>query len=127
METLLKDVSDISKIRGGIVKIAPKMDLYKNIIMQVEKAMMPVAQEMHRNLTFIAPEQGLPFLNTDGQWLANALNRLVENGLRYTHDDGHVTVSAEGEGNRLHIRIQDDGIGMSPEEIGQLGTLFPRR
>jgi signal transduction histidine kinase len=65
-------------------------------------------------------------LNTDGQWLANALNRLVENGLRYTRDGGHVTVSASGENNRLHIQIQDDGIGMTPEEMAQLGTLYYR-
>jgi signal transduction histidine kinase len=126
MESLLKDVSDISKVRGGMLKLAPKMDMYKNIIMQVEKAMTPMAQEMGRNLIFVPPEQGLPLLNTDGQWLGNALNRLVENGLRYTHENGNVTVSAEAEGNRLHIKIQDDGIGMTPEEMAQLGTPYYR-
>ena len=126
MESLLKDVSDISKVRGGMLKLAPKMDMYKNIIMTVEKAMTPVAQELGRNLTFVPPEQGLPLLNTDGQWLGNALNRLVENGLRYTQENGNVTVSAEAEGNRLHIKIHDDGIGMTPEEIAQLGTPYYR-
>lgn len=126
MESLLRDVSDISKVRGGMLKLAPKMDLYKNIIMTVEKAMMPMAEEMGRTLTFVPAEQGLPLLNTDGQWLANALNRLVENGLRYTRDGGHVTVSASGENNRLHIQIQDDGVGMTMEEMAQLGTLYYR-
>ncbi len=126
MESLLRDVSDISKVRGGMLKITPKMDLYKNIIMTVEKAMNPVAEEMGRTLTFVPVEQGLPLLNTDGQWLANALNRLVENGLRYTRDGGHVTVSARGENNRLHIQIQDDGIGMTMEEMAQLGTPYYR-
>jgi signal transduction histidine kinase len=126
MESLLRDVSDISKVRGGMLKIAPKMDLYKNIIMTVEKAMNPVAEELGRTLTFVPAEQGLPLLNTDGQWLANALNRLVENGLRYTREGGHVTVSASGENNRLHIQIQDDGIGMTMEEMAQLGTPYYR-
>jgi signal transduction histidine kinase len=126
MESLLRDVSDISKVRGGMLKVAPKMDLYKNIIMTVEKAMNPVAEEMSRTLTFVPVEQGLPLLNTDGPWLANALNRLIENGLRYTRDGGHVTVSASGENNRLHIQIQDDGIGMSMEEMAQLGTPYYR-
>jgi signal transduction histidine kinase len=126
MESLLRDVSDISKVRGGMLKIAPKMDLYKNIIMTVEKAMMPVAEEMGRTLTFVPAEQGLPLLNTDGQWLANALNRLVENSLRYTRDGGHVTVSARGENNRLYIQIQDDGVGMTMEEMAQLGVLYYR-
>lgn len=126
MEALLKDVSEISKLRGGTLKLAPKMDLYKNIIMQVEKAMTPLANELKRTLEFDHPDQGLPFLNVDGQFLANALSRLVENALRYTLDGGRVVVSAAGEGNKLVIRIRDDGIGMTPEELAQLGTLYFR-
>ncbi len=125
METLLTDVSDVSKIRGGTLKISPKMDMFKNIVMRVEKDMTPVAEEMGRTLTFDVP-QGLPLLNIDGELLAKALKKLVENALRYTLDGGVVTVRAEGEGSRLHIIIEDNGIGMTPEEIAQLGTIYYR-
>ena len=125
METLLTDVSDISKIRGGTLKLSLKMDMFKNIIMRVEKDMMPVAEEMARTLTFDAP-QGLPLLNTDGELLAKAIKKMVENALRYTLDGGVVNVRAEADGNRLRIIIEDNGIGMTPEEIAQLGTLYYR-
>lgn len=125
METLLTDVSDISKIRGGTLKFGLKMDMFKNIIMRVEKDMMPVAEEMARTLTFDAP-QGLPLLNTDGELLAKAIKKMVENALRYTLDDGVVSVRAEADGNLLRIIIEDNGIGMTPEEIAQLGTLYYR-
>jgi signal transduction histidine kinase len=125
METLLTDVSDISKIRGGTLKLGLKMDMFKNIIMRVEKDMMPVAEEMARTLTFDAP-QGLPLLNTDGELLAKAIKKMVENALRYTLDGGVVNVRAEADGNRLRIIIEDNGIGMTPEEIAQLGTLYYR-
>jgi signal transduction histidine kinase len=125
METLLTDVSDISKIRGGTLKINLKMDMFKNIIMRVEKEMMPVAEEMARTLTFDTP-QGLPLLNTDGELLAKAIKKLVENALRYTLDGGVVNVRAEVDGNLLRIIIEDNGIGMTPEEVAQLGTLYYR-
>jgi signal transduction histidine kinase len=70
--------------------------------------------------------QGLPLLNTDGDLLAKAIKKLVENALRYTLDGGVVTVRAEADGNRLRIIIEDNGIGMKPEEIAQLGTLYYR-
>lgn len=125
METLLTDVSDISKIRGGTLKINPKMDMFKNIVMRVEKDMTPLAEEMGRTLTFDVP-QGLPLLNIDGELLAKALKKLVENALRYTLDGGSVTVRAEGEGNLLRVLVEDNGIGMTPEEIAQLGTIYYR-
>ncbi len=37
MEHLVSDISDISKIRSGRMRLEAKMDTYKNIAMQVEK------------------------------------------------------------------------------------------
>ena len=126
LESLLTDVSDLSKITLGTLKITPKMDMFKNISMMVEKAMRPVAEEMGRTLTIDIPS-GLPILNVDAEILAKALNKLVENGLRYMPSEGgEVRISAAGEGNVLHILIQDNGIGMTPEEIGKLGTPYFR-
>ena len=125
METLMTDVSDISKLRGGTLRVNPKMDMFKNIVLHVEKAMAPLAEEMNRTLTFDTP-QGLPLLNTDGELLAKAINKLVENALRYTHEGGEVQVSAVADGSTLHIRIADNGIGMTGEEMAQLGTLYFR-
>ncbi|MAS37576.1 MAG: hypothetical protein CL610_26505 [Anaerolineaceae bacterium] len=125
METLLTDVSDMSKIRGGTLKYTIKMDMFKNIAMRVEKDMAPLAESMGRTLTFDIP-QGLPVLNTDGDLLAKALNKLVENALRYTHEGGTVTVRAEANDNVLRVVIEDDGIGMTPDDLAQLGTVYFR-
>ncbi len=126
MDTLMTDVSDIAKIRGGTLKIAIKMDMFKNIAMMVENAMMPTAEQLGRTLTFDIP-QGLPLLNTDGEMLAKAINKLVENGLRYQeHEGGRVTVRGRAEGNRLVIEIADTGIGMTADDLAQLGTVYFR-
>lgn len=125
METLLQDVSDISKLRGGTIKYSLKMDMFKNIAMRVEKDMSPVAEEMGRTLTFDIPD-GLPILNIDGELLAKALNKLVENSLRYTQDGGEVALSAANEDNKLRVTIRDNGIGMTEDEIAQLGTPYFR-
>ena len=87
--------------------------------------MAPLAESMGRTLTFDIP-QGLPVLNTDGDLLAKALNKLVENALRYTHEGGTVTVRAEANDNVLRVVIEDDGIGMTPDDLAQLGTVYFR-
>jgi signal transduction histidine kinase len=126
MDTLMTDVSDMAKLRGGTLRMAEKMDMFKNIAMMVEKAMQPVADEHKRTLTFDVP-QGLPLLNTDGDLLAKAINKLVENGLRYNdRPDGKVTVRGRSEGNTLIVEVEDNGIGIAPEDLAQLGEIYFR-
>lgn len=126
MEGLLADVSYMNKIRKDTLKIDEKMDLFKNIAMRVEKAMQPVAEELNRKLTFDIPD-GLPLLTTDGDMLALAINKLVENGLRYSEEEtGEVTVKGAAEGSTLVITVTDNGIGMSDEERGKLGEIYFR-
>ena len=125
MESLLTDVSDTAKIRGGTLRAQPKMDMFKNIAMNVEKQMRPVAESLSRSLVIDIP-QGLPILNVDGELLVKALCKLVENGLRYSGENGEVTLSASADGNRLIISVQDNGIGMTSAEISQLGTIYFR-
>jgi signal transduction histidine kinase len=125
MEGLMVDVSDMNKLRANTLKINQKMDMFKNIAMMVEKQMQPLAEQLGRKLTFEIP-QGLPILNTDGEMLAKALAKLVENALRYQEENGEVIVRAAAEGNKLVVQVQDQGIGMRPEEIAQLGTIYFR-
>ncbi|MBC8098603.1 MAG: HAMP domain-containing histidine kinase [Armatimonadetes bacterium] len=126
MESLLSDMSYMNKIRADLLTVNPKMDMCKNILMMVEKRAKPLADELKRGLIFEVPS-GLPLLNTDGELLTHALYKLIENGLRYSAEDtGKVTVTASAEGNLLTIKIVDNGIGMSPEDLAKLGTAFFR-
>jgi signal transduction histidine kinase len=126
MEGLLTDVSDMSKLRGGTLRYTLKMDMFKNIAMMIEKMMQPTVEATGRTLTLDLP-QGLPLLNTDGELLSKAICKLVENGLRYNErDGGGVQISAEGDGSTLVVRIRDDGIGITPEDLAQLGTVYFR-
>ncbi|MBI1280882.1 MAG: hypothetical protein GC179_22350 [Anaerolineaceae bacterium] len=126
MESLLGDVSDISKLWNGTLKLNPKMEMFKNVAQLVEKAMRPTADELNRTLELELP-QGLPLLNVDTELLVKALNKIVENALRYCQPEGGVVrIGASAEGNRLSIQIQDNGIGMSEDELSKLGTLYFR-
>ncbi len=126
MESLLADVSYANKVRAKVLKLTPKMDMFKNVAMGLEKKARPIAEELGRQLEFDIPD-GLPLLNTDGEMLQLALMKLIENGLRYSpKDTGKVVVRGAADGNTLVITIEDNGIGMTEEEIAQLGTLYFR-
>ncbi|MGQ9908879.1 MAG: sensor histidine kinase [Candidatus Flexifilum sp.] len=128
METLLTDVSDMNKLRAGTLKINPKMDMFKNIAGLLEKQAAPLAESHSTRLTLEIPG-GLPILNTDGEMLAKALYKLVENAIRYQKPDAEtreVVVRARAEDKALIVEVVDHGIGMTPEELDQLGTIYFR-
>ncbi|NLE51375.1 MAG: hypothetical protein GX613_08210 [Chloroflexi bacterium] len=126
MENLVTDVSDASKLYAGRIRLDPKLDLYKNIAQQVEKDVTGRAAERSQTLTFDTPS-GLPMLNVDGERVAQALRKLVENALQYTPEGGEITVRAEAvDGGRLKVSVIDNGIGMTPEELSHVGERFWR-
>ena len=125
MEGLLKDMSYINKIRKGTLQLNPKMDMFKNMAMRLEKDMMKVAEEHKKELVFEIPD-GLPLLNVDSEVLVVAIEKFIENALRYTKEDGRVTVSGMADGATLVIKIEDNGIGMTADDLAQLGTIYFR-
>ncbi len=125
MEQLVSDISDIVKMRTGRVGADVKMDMAKNVLMAVEKDNGDFAKERGVELEFDVPS-GLPILNLDSGRATQAVNKLVNNALKYTPEGGKVTVSAAPVEGGLEIYVQDNGVGLHPEELAQLGDLFFR-
>jgi len=126
MEQLVTDVSDISKMRSGRIVPQPKMEMFKNVVMKLEKDFGDIAAHRGIPLVFDVP-QGLPLLNVDSPRLEQALRKLVDNALKYTHDNGgEVRVAAEGMGDKLRIIVSDRGVGISQSDQEHLGELFFR-
>jgi signal transduction histidine kinase len=125
MEHLVADISDMSKIQSGRMRLDPKMDMYKNVAMQLEKDMAALAAEHEHTLTFDTPD-GLPLLNLDSARLTQVINKLLHNAIQYTPNGGEITVRAENADGWLKVSVIDNGIGMSEEEQTHIGELFWR-
>lgn len=125
MESLLKDVSFINKIRKNTLQLTAKMDMFKNISMRLEKDMQKLADEYKKELVFDIAD-GLPLLNIDSELLVAALERFIENAIRYTKEDGKVIVRGLADGSTLVIEIEDNGIGMNDEDKARLGEIYFR-
>lgn len=125
MEHLLSDISDISKMRTGRMSAENKMDLAKNLLMDVEKKTKEQAEQRHHNLVFDVPD-GLPLLNLDSVRASQAVVKLVENAIKYTPEGGQIRVTAKPVEGGLEITVDDNGVGMQPDEVQRLGELWFR-
>jgi len=62
----------------------------------------------------------------DAPFLGVAIGNLVQNALRYSPADTAVRVTAFDDGGGIVIRVADRGLGMSPEEVERIGSIYFR-
>jgi signal transduction histidine kinase len=62
-------------------------------------------------------------VTTDGGKLKTAMKNLIGNALKFT-SEGTVEVDARAEGDVLVVRVQDTGIGISPEYLPVIFEMF---
>lgn len=70
-------------------------------------------------------EAGLA-VRADRFHLVNALGNLVDNAVKYSGDEVHITVRAAAEGGKVVFEVEDDGIGMARGETERVFDKFYR-
>ena len=88
------------------------------------KPYQPRAEE--RGLTLITdiPEE-LPPLVVDEAYFSDAIGRLLDNAIKFSTDESEwIRFSAEAKGDRLILRVQDQGQGIREQDLGGLFDVF---
>jgi len=62
----------------------------------------------------------------DADRIAQVIDNLISNAVKFTNDGGNVTVRVEGDGDGLRLTVADTGIGIPREEHGQIFSRFFR-
>jgi signal transduction histidine kinase len=126
MEGLIANISDLGKLNFRRLRLDPKMTTFDQVMMEVKKQAEPLLQQFEHTITYNVP-QGLPILVIDRLQVAKVISHLLRNAIQYTPKGGQITVTAERQdGNRLSVKVVDNGIGMTPEELAHLGEPFYR-
>jgi len=67
------------------------------------------------------------FILGDEHRLRYALGNLVDNAIKYSENDGKLTIEIRGEVNgMIQMRIRDNGVGISPEDMPQVFVRYYR-
>ncbi len=134
MATLVSDLNDNSKIEVGRLRLEFKAVDLPEVVDEIVRSMTRQVEEKKQTLT-VQLADDLPKVWADRTRLAQVLVNLVSNAHKYTPEGGHILVAAERSPNRwdpqgavevVHIWVQDDGIGISPEDQKKIFQKFFR-
>ena len=121
---MINDVLDLSKIEAGKMDFHPEPVNLPALVDDVMATVAVLAQQQGLSLTSaIAPE--LRGLVLDPARLKQVLLNYLANAIKFTPAGGHIDLRMMGEGPRLwRLEVQDSGIGIPPDRIGQLFIEF---
>jgi signal transduction histidine kinase/CheY-like chemotaxis protein len=125
---LLNDILDISKIESGSIDIE-KVDIEMHKLMrEIYEFWRPIASKKNVNLLFQKQKEVPDRIVSDPTRIRQCLNNLISNALKFTPDGGQVSVkatTAELDGQHMvSFAVQDNGLGIKPEDMTKLFKPF---
>ena len=125
MKVLVSDLSDISRIETGNLRIEPA-DV--NVKQAIDLAVEGTSTEIERrgHILNVTIEPNLPLVHADEERLTQVLLNLISNAYKYTPDKGTINVTAKRTSDRIAFTVADSGVGMTPEQLANLGVKFWR-
>lgn len=92
-------------------------------ICRILKIMMPYANSKDVEMTFTEREDHAEVL-IDRHKFQQALVNIIRNGIEAMPDGGMFRIKVKSTPSNVYIHLQDEGIGMSKEEVNRLGEPY---
>ncbi len=109
---------------GAIIEQTAPVDV-RSLLEDVVEAYRDQAESRGHTLTLkVGP--GLPSVRAIPELLRVAVTNYVTNAIKYTPDGGRIVVRAHRRARNVCIEVQDNGIGIAPEDQAKLFNEFVR-
>jgi signal transduction histidine kinase len=121
---LINNILDLSKIEAGKMDVAIETIDLAELIDDVVTTLAPIAEASKTQISTPA-DRSLPRIDTDGTKVRQILFNLIGNATKFTRD-GQVTVRVDVsvETRLLRLTVEDNGIGMTEEQLGRIFQPF---
>jgi signal transduction histidine kinase len=124
LRRLVADLLHTAEADEGAMNVVRTLSDLGVIVRESVRAATPAAEAAGIGLDLEAPEQ-LPAL-VDPQRMAQVVDNLVSNALKYTPAGGRVRVGLGVDGSRVELVVTDTGIGIEASDRPRLFTRFFR-
>lgn len=123
MLRLVNDILEINRLEKGELVLQPRRVPVRNFLDESAAAYTPILQEAGIELTVNASPD-LPDLSMDPAHSERLLHNLLDNAIKFTPDNGKISLSACRDGERdssaVIIKLQDSGSGIPAVEQARL-------
>lgn len=120
---LVDDLLDVSRITQNKIEFKKECIELGSLVLTAVNSVQQQFKAAGKQLHISAPSSPV-FVFGDTTRLSQVVTNLLTNGYRYSGDQGHVWVNLSTEDDRALIRVKDNGIGLSNEQLTSIFELF---
>lgn len=126
MLEMVEDVVDFSAVESGTVRLDLVEVTLRELVSDVVENNLLVAEKKDIRIAW-AVHPDVPQISADRRKLAQVLNNIVNNAIKFSHRGSAVDLDAGFDPEAgIRIAVVDRGLGMSPEQREQLFKPFGR-
>lgn len=123
LSRLVADLLDVSRLEMGERKMNPvKYDIADNaatVLISLEQRI----NEKRLDVSFEAEEEKL-FVLADADAMYRVLYNLIENAVKFSREEGQLSLSLSKTAAGVHVEVYNEGIGISPEDLPNVFDRF---
>jgi signal transduction histidine kinase len=122
---LVGDLSDISKIDDGRLRIHPERTDLREVVDETLVSLSAIIEDKGLRVHTALDEDAVSVV-ADPRRIVQILSNLVSNACRYTSAGGEVVIRATRADGAVEVSVSDTGIGIPKEEIEWIFERFYR-
>jgi signal transduction histidine kinase/DNA-binding response OmpR family regulator len=115
---LINDILDLSKVEAGQMELRLSMVSVAEAVDQVTKTVEPLVGK--KNIALRVDVDGAGEVLADGGKLKQMLLNLVSNAIKFTPEEGTVTIGAVRTKDTVEISVADTGIGIADADLKEI-------
>jgi CheY-like chemotaxis protein len=123
MVRLIDDLLDISRINSGKIRLEMRRTSLRAALQTALELARPSMDAAGHALHVELPEPDIE-LQGDDTRLAQTFGNLLNNAAKYTPPGGQIRLRTWREGDDACIEVQDNGIGIPPDMLDKVFSLF---
>ena len=123
MTRLVDDLLDVGRVATGKIVLRPALIDYRDVALLSVEGARPLLEARKHRIELDIPQRPV-LLKGDSARLTQALQNLLNNAAKYTHEGGHIRLAVSIDGRTCTTTVGDNGRGIGAEELERIFTLF---
>lgn len=127
LKALIRDLFELAKLEDRAETLQMETVFMSEVLSDVQQGCIPQANAKNIDLKCFGADKPVG-VRGDLALLDRAVSNLLVNAIQYTPENGEVTVSLDIDESQktVHVRVEDNGPGIAPEELNKIFKRFHR-
>ena len=123
MARLVDDLLDASRLKRGKIELRRERVDFPSLVAHAVEVCRPLIEECGHRVAWDLPKQALE-VDGDPVRVEQMVCNLLTNACKQTPPGGEIRIAAERMDDTAILRVRDNGIGMTPEQMKHVFDMF---